>query len=91
MGGIGTASALAKFYQVISGRLPGPFSENIRLKHRHGPANQAHIVTQRFDLRWKELVQQSPFIHDITNHSCEELLPDDGEQFTVIFPSGHDL
>lgn len=30
MGGIGTASALAKFYQVISGRIPGPFSEKIR-------------------------------------------------------------
>lgn len=30
MGGIGTASALAKFYQVISGRIPGPFSEGVR-------------------------------------------------------------
>ncbi|GAA5482840.1 serine hydrolase domain-containing protein [Haloferula sargassicola] len=30
MGGIGTASALAKFYQIISGRIPGPFSESIR-------------------------------------------------------------
>lgn len=30
MGGGGTASALAKFYQVVAGHIPGPFSEKVR-------------------------------------------------------------
>ncbi len=30
MGGIGTASALAKFYQVLLGAIPGPFSPSVR-------------------------------------------------------------
>ena len=30
MGGVGTASALGKFYQVLLGAIPGPFSASIR-------------------------------------------------------------
>ncbi|MES2997542.1 MAG: serine hydrolase domain-containing protein [Verrucomicrobiota bacterium] len=31
MGGVGTASALAKFYQILLGRIPGPLSDDARI------------------------------------------------------------
>lgn len=51
MGGVGTASALAKFYQVILGNLPGPLSPEIR----------AAMMNRRIDGQDKVLVKPTSF------------------------------
>ena len=51
MGGVGTASALAKFYQMVLGNLPGPLSPEIR----------AAMMNRRIDGQDKVLVKPTSF------------------------------
>ncbi|MGE9271428.1 MAG: serine hydrolase domain-containing protein [Verrucomicrobiales bacterium] len=51
MGGVGTASALAKFYQVLLGHLPGPLSDEARRM----------MVTRRVDGEDRVLVKPTAF------------------------------
>jgi hypothetical protein len=42
--------------------------EYIDRKHRHDPAYNNHVVSQRRYLPWQELVLKAHLVHHISNH-----------------------